>query len=119
VIDKLPTLDPFVIAGPVIIVVADIIVYIAVGKLGTRSSGKGGKYQPFTGGEEQIPARGTYQSELFVFAALFMVVEAFALILAGSFASPTNFYPLLFLAGGGGIILVVTWWLMLVGGVRF
>ncbi len=118
-IDKLPTLDPFVIAGPVIIVVADIIVYIAVGKLGTRSSGKGGKYQPFTGGEEQIPARGTYQSELFVFAALFMVVEAFALILAGSFASPTNFYPLLFLAGGGGIILVVTWWLMLVGGVRF
>jgi NADH:ubiquinone oxidoreductase subunit 3 (subunit A) len=115
----MPTLDPFVIAGPVLIVVADIIVYVAVGKLGTKSSGTGGKYQPFTGGEEQIPARGTYQSELFVFAALFMVVEAFALILAGSFASPTNFYPLLFLAGGGGVILVVTWWLMLVGGVRF
>lgn len=112
-------LDPFVIAGPVLIVVADIIVYVAVGKLGKKSSGKGGKFQPFTGGEEQIPARGTYQSELFVFAALFMVVEAFALLLAGSFASPTNFYPLLFLAGGGGVILIVTWWLMLAGGVRF
>ena len=113
------SLDPFVIGGPILVVVSDIIVYVAVGKLGKKSSGKGGKYQPFTGGEEQIPARGTYQSELFVFAALFMVVEAFALILAGSFASPTNFYPLLFLAGGGGTILVVTWWLMLVGGLRF
>jgi hypothetical protein len=115
----MPTLDPFVIAGPVLIVVADIIVYIAVGKMGKKSSGTGGKFQPFTGGEEQIPARGTYQSELFVFAALFMVVEAFALLLAGSFASPTNFYPLLFLAGGGGVILVVTWWLMIVGRLRF
>lgn len=116
---RMPALDPFVIAGPILVVVADVIVYVAVGKLGTKSSGKGGKYQPFTGGEEQIPARGTYQSELFVFAALFMVVEAFALILAGCFASPTNFYPLLFLAGGGGVILVVTWWLILVGGMRY
>jgi len=115
----MPTLDPFVIAGPILVVVADIIVYVAVGKLGKKSAGQGSKFQPFTGGEEQIPARGTYQSELFVFAALFMVVEAFALILAGSFASPTNFYPLLFLAGGGGIILVVTWWLIMVGGVRY
>ena len=111
-------LDPFVILGPILIVVADILVYVAVGKLGTKSSGKGGKYQPFTGGEEQIPVRGTYQSELFVFAALFMVVETFALILAGSFASPTNVYPLLFLAGGGGVIIVVTWWLLIVGGMR-
>jgi len=118
VIAKMPALDPFVIAGPILVVVADIIVYVFVGKLGTKSSGKGGKYQPFTGGEEQIPVRGTYQSELFVFAALFMVVEAFALILAGSFASPTNFYPLLFLAGGGGVILVITWWLLVVGGMR-
>jgi len=114
----MPALDPFVIAGPILIVVADIIVYVAVGKLGTKSSGKGNKYQPFTGGEEQIPVRGTYQSELFVFAALFMVVEAFALLVAGSFASPTNVYPLLFLAGGGGIIIIATWWLLIVGGMR-
>ena len=113
------TLDPMVIGGPLLIVVADLIVYIAVGKLGKKSSGKGNRYQPFTGGEEQIPVRGTYQSELFVFAAIFMVVEAFALLLAGSFASPTNFYPLLFLGGGGGAILIVTWWLLIAGGVKF
>ena len=116
---NMSVLDPFVIVGPILIVIADVIVYVAVGKLGTKSAGKGGKYQPFTGGEEQIPARGTYQSELFVFAALFMVVEAFALIVAGSFASPTNLYPLLFLGGGGGVIVIVTWWLLLVGGIRY
>ena len=113
------SLNPMVIGGPLLIVVADVIVYIAMGRLGKKSSGKGNKYQPFTGGEEQIPVRGTYQSELFVFAAIFMVVEAFALLLAGSFASPTNFYPLLFLGGGGGAILVVTWWLLIAGGVKF
>ena len=113
------TLDLLVIGGPLLIVVVDLIVYIAVGRLGKRSSGKSNKYQPFTGGEEQIPVRGTYQSELFVFAAIFMVVEAFALLLAGSFASPTNFYPLLFLGGGGGAILIITWWLLVAGGVRF
>ena len=112
-------LNPMIIGGPLLIVIADLIVYVAVGKLGTRSSGKGNKFQPFTGGEEQIPVRGTYQSELFVFAAIFMVVEAFALLLAGSFASPTNFYPLLFLSGGGGAILIVTWWLLVAGGVKF
>ncbi len=115
----MPALDLMVIAGPLLVVIADLIVYLAVGKLGKRSSGKGNKYQPFTGGEEEIPPRGTYQSELFVFAALFMVVETFALLLAGSFTSPTNFYPLLFLAGGGGAILIVTWWLMIAGGVKF
>jgi hypothetical protein len=47
-----------------------------------------------------------------------MVVEAFALLVAGSFASPTNLYPLLFLAGGGGIIIIATWWLLIVGGMR-
>jgi len=112
-------LNLLVIGGPILIFATDLIVYIAVGKLGKRSSGKGNKYQPFTGGEEQIPVRGTYQSELFVFATIFMVVEAFALLLAGSFASPTNFYPLLFLGGGGGTILIVTWWLLVAGGVKF
>lgn len=113
------TLDVMVVGGPVLIVIADVIIYLLLGKLGKRSSGKGNKYQPFTGGEEDIAPRGLYQSELFVFATLFMVVEAFVLLLAGSFASPTNYYPLLFLMGGGGVILLVTWWLMIVGGVKF
>jgi len=112
------TLDVMVVGGPLLIFVADIIVYQLVGRLGRRSSGKGAKYQPFTGGEEDVAPRGLYQSELFVFAALFMVVEAFALLLGGSFLSPTNFYPLLFLAGGSAVVLIVTWWLILIGGMK-
>jgi len=87
--------------------------------LGKRSSGKGIKYQPFAGGEGSIPTRGLYQSELFVFAALFLVVEAFALLLAGSFAAPSFFYPILFLVGGGGVVTVVVWWYLFVGGGEF
>ena len=90
-----------------------------VGTWGRRSSGTGIKYQPFTGGEDAIPQRGLYRSELFIFAVLFLVVEGFALILAGSYMAPTNYYPLLYLAGGSGVVLVVTLWYMLVGGGRF
>ena len=111
-------LDPMLIGGPLLIFTADVAIYLLIGKLGKRSSGKGTKYMPFTGGEEEIPPRGTYQSDLFVFAAVFMVAETFALLLAGSFSSPTNFYPLLFLPGGGGAILIATWWLIIVGKVR-
>jgi NADH:ubiquinone oxidoreductase subunit 3 (subunit A) len=108
--------DIDIILAPLLIVVADIIIYVLVGRLGKRSSGKGVKYEPFTGGEEDIPKRGLYQSELFVFAALFMVVEAFALLLAGSFAATTNYYPLLFLIGGSGVIMLSIWWFIIVGG---
>jgi len=108
--------DIDIILAPLLIVVADIIIYVLVGRLGKRSSGKGVKYEPFTGGEEDIPKRGLYQSELFVFAALFMVVEAFALLLAGSFAASTNYYPLLFLVGGSGVIMLSIWWFIIVGG---
>jgi len=108
--------DIDIILAPLLIVIADIIIYVLVGRLGKRSSGKGVKYEPFTGGEEDIPKRGLYQSELFVFAALFMVVEAFALLLAGSFAASTNYYPLLFLVGGSGVIMLSIWWFIIVGG---
>ncbi len=108
------TLD--IIIAPVIIVVADLIVYLVIGRLGTRSSGTGAKYEPFTGGEEDVPKRGLYQSELFVFAMLFMIVEAFALLLAGSYESTSNFYPLLFLLGGSGVIMLTIWWFLISGG---
>jgi len=108
--------DIDIILAPLLIVIADIIIYVLVGRLGKRSSGKGVKYEPFTGGEEDIPKRGLYQSELFVFATLFMVVEAFALLLAGSFAASTNYYPLLFLVGGSGVIMLSIWWFIIVGG---
>ncbi len=108
------TLD--IIIAPILIVVADLIVYLAVGRLGKRSSGTGAKYEPFTGGEEDVPKRGLYQSELFVFAMLFMVVEAFALLLAGSYEATSDFYPLLFLLGGSGVIMLTIWWFLVSGG---
>lgn len=110
------TLD--IIIAPLLIVVADLIIYAIVGRLGKRSSGKGVKYEPFSGGEEDIPKRGLYQSELFVFAMLFMVVEAFALLVAGSYAATSNFYPLLFLLGGSGVIMLTIWWFLISGGGR-
>lgn len=105
-----------IIMGPILVVFADLIIYLVVGRLGTRSTGKGVKYEPFGGGEEDIPKRGLYQSELFAFAMLFMVVEAFALLLSGSFAAPSNFYPLLFLLGGSGVIILTMWWFLIAGG---
>ncbi len=107
------------VVAPVLIVLADIIVFLIVGLLGKRTYGKGTKFKPFTGGEKNIPTRGTYQSNLFIFAVLFMVVEAFALLLAGSFESPTNYYPMLFLIGGSGVITLTVWWYIVAGGGEF
>ena len=105
--------------GPIVIIAADLAAYYLFSRLGGSTSGKGVKYQPFAGGEESIPTRGLYQSDLFVFASLFMVVEAFALLLAGSFLAPSNYYPILFLAGGGGVVTLAVWWFMLQGGGQF
>ncbi len=105
--------------GPIVIIAADLAAYYLFSRLGGTTSGKGVKYQPFSGGEESIPTRGLYQSDLFVFASLFMVVEAFALLLAGSFLAPSNYYPILFLAGGGGVVTLAVWWFMLQGGGEF
>lgn len=107
------------VIAPAVIIVADIIVFMLVGMLGKRTEGKGTKFQPFTGGEKNVPTRGTYQSNLFVFAVLFMVVEAFALILTSSFESPNTYYPLLFLLGGSGVITLTVWWYIVAGGGEF
>ena len=107
------------LAGPVLIVLADVVVFALIGRLGKKTSGSGVKYQPFTGGESTIPTRGLYRSNLFVFAALFIVAEAFALLLAGSFLAPSSFYPFLFLLGGGSVIIVVVWWMAGAGGGGF
>ena len=116
-VERTVPLDALV--GPVIIILTDIVAYLLFSRLGSTTSGKGVKYRPFSGGEDSIPARGLYQSDLFVFASLFMVVEAFALLLAGSFLAPSAYYPLLFLAGGGGVVTLTVWWFMLQGGGEF
>ena len=110
------SLDLDIIVAPLLVVLADVIIYTVVGRLGKRSRGTGSKFEPFTGGEESVPKRGLYQSELFVFAALFMVAEAFALILAGSYFSPSSYYPLLFLLGGSAVIMLTIWWFLSQGG---
>jgi NADH:ubiquinone oxidoreductase subunit 3 (subunit A) len=105
--------------GPLIIVAADIIAFVLVGRLGKRTRGQGVKYEPFAGGEQSIPARGLYQSSLFIFAALFLVVETFALILAGSFEATGSYYPILFLAGGGSVLTFTVVWFLSAGGGKF
>jgi len=105
--------------GPLVIVVADILVFVLVGSLGKRTRGSGVKYEPFAGGEPSVPSRGLYQSSLFVFAALFLVVETFALILGSSFEAPGNYYPLLFLVGGGSVVTLTFIWFFSVGGGKF
>jgi NADH:ubiquinone oxidoreductase subunit 3 (subunit A) len=105
-----------IIIAPILIVLADIIIYYVVGRLGKRTSGTGVKYEPFTGGEQDAPKRGVYRSELFVFAMLFLVVEAFTLLLAGSYATTTTYYPLLFIVAGGGVIMLTVWWFLTSGG---
>jgi len=109
-------MDYDAILGPLIIVVADVVVFAAVSRLGRRTTGRGDKFEPFTGGEGSVPTRGLYQSSLFVFAALFLVVEAFALLLSGSFEAPGDYYPLLFLAGGGSVLTLTVWWFLYAGG---
>jgi NADH:ubiquinone oxidoreductase subunit 3 (subunit A) len=105
--------------GPLIIVIVDILAFVLVGTLGRRSKGQGVKYEPFAGGEKSVPPRGLYQSSLFVFAALFLVVETFALILAGSFEATSSFYPLLFLLGGGSVVTITICWFLFAGGGTF
>jgi len=107
------------VLGPVIIVVVDLIAFLLVGSLGKRTRGQGVRYEPFSGGEKSVAPRGLYQSSLFVFAALFLVVEAFALILAGSFAASSSYYPLLFLLGGGGVGTIAIYWFISSGGGTF
>lgn len=105
--------------GPIIIVLADLIAYVLVGRLGRISKGSGVKYEPFAGGEKSVPARGLYQSSLFIFAALFLVVETFALILASSFEASGAYYPILFLVGGGSVVTLTVMWFLSVGGGKF
>lgn len=108
-----------VLLGPLVIVAVDIMAFLLVGRLGRRTSGKGTKYEPFAGGESSVPPRGLYQSSLFIFSALFLVVETFALLLASSFEAGSSYYPLLFLLGGGSVMTVSVVWFLTAGGGRF
>lgn len=110
-------LEPTILAVSVVII-ASLSFYLLSGRLGKSSKGSGSKYDPFTGGEEVPHSRGKYFSELFVYAALFMVFEVFALLLAGAIRSSTTFWPMVFTATGAIGLFVAMVWFVQTGGSR-
>jgi NADH:ubiquinone oxidoreductase subunit 3 (subunit A) len=98
------------------VIIATMAFYILAGRLGKTSEGTGTKYSPFTGGEEIPVSRGKYHSDLFVYAALFMVFEVFGLLLASAIDSLNLIWPLVFTATGGLAILVILVWFVHTGG---
>ncbi|MEM3588719.1 MAG: hypothetical protein QXE25_02570 [Nitrososphaerota archaeon] len=107
-----------VVLGTVLIVLCNLFVYLLAGLAGKRVYGQNPKCEPFMGGEENIPPRGHYRSELFIFATLFLVTESYVLALAGSYLSPSIDNVLLYLMGGAAVVLISVLWLVRAGGVR-
>lgn len=100
----------------IVVIAGSMGFYLLAGRLGRSSQGSGSKYAPFTGGEKIPPSRGKYHSELFVYAALFMVFEVFALLLASAIHSSTTLLPLIFTTTGGVTIFAAVIWFVQTGG---
>jgi NADH:ubiquinone oxidoreductase subunit 3 (subunit A) len=98
------------------VIVASMGFYILAGRLGKTSEGTGTKYAPFTGGEDIPASRGKYHSDLFVYAALFMVFEVFGLLLASAISSLNLIWPLVFGATGSIAVMVILIWFVQTGG---
>jgi NADH:ubiquinone oxidoreductase subunit 3 (subunit A) len=98
------------------VIVASMGLYVLSGRLGKSSQGTGTKFSPFTGGEELPQGRGRYHSELFVYAALFMVFEVFALLLASAIGTSNAFWPLVFTATGAITLFAAVLWFAETGG---
>jgi NADH:ubiquinone oxidoreductase subunit 3 (subunit A) len=90
--------------------------YFLVGKLGKITTGKGVKFDAFSGGEELPPERGKYHSELFVYAALFVAFEVIGLLIASSIAARGLVWQLLFTLAGGFSLFVLMVWFVGTGG---
>ncbi len=98
------------------VIIVSMLFYMLAGRFGKTSTGSGTKYAPFTGGEEIPASRGKYHSDLFVYAALFMVFEVFGLLLASAISSLSLVWPLVFTAAGGVAVLVILIWFVQTGG---
>jgi len=110
--------DVTTVVSVTVVVLASLGFYLIAGRLGKSTQGSGQKYAPFTGGEEITPARGKYHSELFVYAALFMVFEVFALLLASAVRASDVLWPLVFTAAGGITLFAAIMWFVQTGGSR-
>ena len=108
------SINLFVVIWSVIIFV--LVFYFAVGRLGKVSTGRGPKFDAFSGGEELPPERGKYHSELFVYAALFVAFEVIGLLLASSITAHGLLWPLLFTLAGGLSLFVLMVWFVGTGG---
>ena len=108
--------DVSTVVSITVVVLASLGFYLIAGRLGKSTQGSAQKYAPFTGGEEIPPARGKYHSELFVYAALFMVFEVFALLLASAVRASDPFWPLVFTAAGGITLFATMMWFVQTGG---
>ena len=108
--------DVSTVVSITVVVLASLGFYLIAGRLGKSTQGSGQKYAPFTGGEEIPPARGKYHSELFVYAALFMVFEVFALLLASAVRASDPVWPLVFTAAGGITLFATMMWFVQTGG---
>lgn len=109
-------IDWVVVIVLAVVVFAVLFLYYASGFLGRTTHGEGPKYDAFAGGEVLPPARGKYHSELFVYAALFVVFEVVSLLVASSFRLHSYFWPLLFVVFGGASLTVVMLWFVGTGG---
>jgi NADH:ubiquinone oxidoreductase subunit 3 (subunit A) len=108
------SVDLIVVLWSVILFV--LAFYFAVGMLGKISTGRGTKFEAFSGGEELPPQRGKYHTELFVYAALFVAFEVVGLLLASSIAAQGLLWPLLFTLAGGFSLFVLMVWFVGTGG---
>jgi len=98
------------------VIVFVLAFYFLVGRLGRVSTGRGAKFDAFSGGEELPPERGKYHSELFVYAALFVAFEVVGLLIASSIAARGLIWQLLFTLAGGFSLFVLMIWFVGTGG---
>ncbi|MGA3405492.1 MAG: hypothetical protein ABSD49_07170 [Candidatus Bathyarchaeia archaeon] len=107
----------FDLVGVILSVIVFVLAfYFLVGRLGRVSTGRGPKFDAFSGGEELPPERGKYHSELFVYAALFVAFEVVGLLIASSIAARGLIWQLLFTLAGGFSLFVLMIWFVGTGG---
>ncbi len=111
-----PPVELSTVVAVVTVIFASMAFYLLAGRMGRSSQGSGYKYAPFTGGEELPQSRGKYHSELFVYAALFVAFEVFALLLASAIRAADIIWPLVFTAAGGICLFVAVIWFVGTGG---